>query len=82
MLQGHLVYLFVSYINYLDNSKTINCEPALVIDYVSVGHYNVILRGKIATIKTVNILTQEELELENKKGTKICAKKLDYYYLD
>jgi hypothetical protein len=80
MLQGHLVYLFVSYINYIDNSKTINCEPILITEYISVGHYNAILRGKVKTVRTVNILTQEELELEGMKGTKICAKNLDYFY--
>jgi hypothetical protein len=77
MFEGHLAYLFISRIDYRDNSKTIYYEPVLVLGYVSLGHYHIISNGEMKTVKTTNILTEEELDLESKKGTKVCAKNLN-----
>ncbi len=69
MFEGQLVYHFVAkkdYRHFPPKPIEIYYEPVLVINYC-IGHYEVISNGVKKILKTVDILTQDELDLQNAK---------------
>jgi hypothetical protein len=64
MLVGHLVYHFKRKYNY--SNDEIYFEPVLVINY-NLGYYEVISNGVKKILKTVDVLTEDELNFQTAK---------------
>ena len=67
MLVGHLVYHFKRKYNYSSSKNDeIYFEPVLVINY-HLGYYEVISNGAKKILKTVDVLTEDELNFQTAK---------------